>query len=152
MKVRKVQANNRRRAFEVSTSRREFEFPYVKCDPRPGRVVRVYPDAEIGREGFTYELASGIEGTVLMDQVLEYNRDPQYLREQALYRLTLAARDQVQSSDLTKREITRRLGTSASQLARLLDQTNYQKSVDQLLRLLEVLGCEVEFQVREPVP
>ena len=45
-------------------------------------------------------------------------------------------------------EIVRRLGTSATQLYRLLDQTNYRKSVDQLLRLLNILECDVDLVVR----
>jgi hypothetical protein len=47
-----------------------------------------------------------------------------------------------------RREIIRRLGTSPAQLYRLLDQTNYRKSVDQLLRLLQVLDCDVDLVVR----
>ena len=42
----------------------------------------------------------------------------------------------------------RRLGTSPAQLYRLLDQTNYAKSVDQMLALLSVLDCEVELVVK----
>lgn len=42
----------------------------------------------------------------------------------------------------------RRLGTSAAQLYRLLDQTNYRKSVDQMLALLQVLNCDVDLVVR----
>ena len=45
------------------------------------------------------------------------------------------------------REIVRRLGTSAAQFYRLLDQTNYRKSVDQVLNLLHVLDCDVELVV-----
>ncbi len=39
-------------------------------------------------------------------------------------------------------------GTSATQFYRLLDQTNYRKSVDQLLSLLQILDCEVRLVVR----
>lgn len=39
--------------------------------------------------------------------------------------------------------------TSATQFYRLLDQTNYSKSIGQLLSLLEILNCEVEFVVRD---
>ena len=55
----------------------------------------------------------------------------------------------VEASEFSNREIIRRLGTSASQYYRLLDQTNYTKSIGQLLALLEVLECEVEFIVRD---
>jgi Cro/C1-type HTH DNA-binding domain len=88
---------------------------------------------------------------VHVEQVLEYNQDPTYLRDlllYRLYRLTLEAKKRVAESPLSKREIVRRLGTSAAQLYRLLDQTNYRKSVDQVLALLQVLNCDVDLVVR----
>lgn len=39
--------------------------------------------------------------------------------------------------------------SSAPRLYRLVDQTNYRKSVDQMLALLQVLGCNVDLIVRE---
>ncbi|MBW8057718.1 MAG: helix-turn-helix domain-containing protein [candidate division NC10 bacterium] len=42
----------------------------------------------------------------------------------------------------------RRLGTSATQFYRLLDQTNYNKSLGQLLSLLHILDCDVDLVVR----
>jgi hypothetical protein len=42
----------------------------------------------------------------------------------------------------------RRVGTSPAQLYRLLDTTNQRKSVDQMLRLLQALDCEVDLVVR----
>jgi len=47
-----------------------------------------------------------------------------------------------------KCEIIRRLGTSATQFYRLMDQTNYRKSVDQLVSLLQILDCDVDLVVR----
>jgi hypothetical protein len=40
--------------------------------------------------------------------------------------------------------MVRRLGTSGAQLYRRLDQTNYRKSVDQVVPLLQVLDCDVD--------
>jgi hypothetical protein len=105
-------------------------------------------DKEIGSEGFTYQLASGKTGTIHLEQVQEYNNDPHYLRDQLLYKLTLEAQRRTAESALSKREIIRRLGTSATQFYRLLDQTNYSKSVDQLVSLLQALDCEVDLLVR----
>jgi hypothetical protein len=59
----------------------------------------------------------------------------------------MEARNAVEVSDLSKREITRALGTSASQLYRLLDPANHAKSVGQMLALLHLLGREVEVVV-----
>jgi hypothetical protein len=152
MKIRSVNFNNKRKTFEVNTASKQYVFPYSRSDPAPGPdnpVTRVFVDKEIGAEGFSYELASGKTGTVHIEQVLEYNSDPSFLRDQLLYKLTLEAQRRVAESPLSKREIIRRLGTSATQFYRLLDQTNYSKSVDQLLSLLQVLDCEVDLLVRK---
>jgi Cro/C1-type HTH DNA-binding domain len=151
LRIRAVGYNNRKKLFDVRVGPSMLAFPYSKAEPMPTPgdvVVRVFVDEELGREGFTYELASGRHGTVHVEQVLGYNQDPSYLRDQLLYRLTLEAQQRVAASPLSKREIVRRLGTSAAQLYRLLDQTNYSKSVDQLLALLQVLDCDVDLVVR----
>jgi hypothetical protein len=152
MKIVRVKANNRRKAFEVTMAGRHLAFPFGRLEVPPSAddpVTKVHVDGELGREGFTYVLASGREGTVHGEQVLEYNRDPDHLRDVLLYRLTLEAQKRIGSTRLAKREIIRRLGTSPAQLYRLLDQTNYRKSIDQLLRLLQVLDCDVDVVVRE---
>ena len=151
MKIRSVKINNRKKAFEVRTHSKVFIFPFVKADPPPTSidpVSDIIVDRELGREGFVYTLASGAEGTIHIEQVLEYNQDPGYLRELLLYNLTIEAQKRVKESALSKREIIRRLGTSATQFYRILDQTNYRKSVDQVLNLLHVLECEVDLVVR----
>ena len=151
MKIRSVRTNNKKRVFEIRTSSRKYSFPYVTATPTPtseDSIARVFVDKELGREAFTFELASGKTGTVHLEQVLEYNQDPNYLRDLLLYKLTLEAQKRVAQSRLAKREIVRRLGTSATQLYRLLDQTNYEKSVDQLVSLLQILDCEVDLVVR----
>ena len=151
MKIRSVRFNNKRKDFEVTTAGKMYAFPYAKSRPSPTSddpVTRVYKDKELGGEGFTYELQSGKIGTVHVEQVLEYNRDPNYLRDLMLYKLTLEAQRRIAASPLSKREIIRRLGTSATQLYRLLDQTNYKKSLDQLVSLLQLLECDVDLVVR----
>lgn len=151
MKIHSAQANNHRKAFEVVTARGTYPMPYAKVDPMPGPadpIVRVYVDDELGREGFTYVLRSGAEGSVHVDSVLEHNEDPAFMRDLLLYKLTLEAEKCMKASPLSKREITRRAGTSASQISRLLDVTNTSKSVDKLLVLLSAMDCEVEITVR----
>ena len=151
MKIRSVTHNNRKKAFEVKTSTITFQLPYSQVQPRPSvadTILRLFVDKELGREAFTYLLKSGKEGTVHIEQVLEYNKDPDHLRDQLLYNLTLEAQKRVGASPLSRREIIRRLGTSPAQLYRLLDQTNYRKSIDQVLSLLHVFDCDVELVVR----
>jgi hypothetical protein len=152
MKIRSVTANNRRKAFEVETQNEVLLFPYVRLRLKPtseNRVSEVYADPELGHEAFTYVLDSGEEDTIHLDEVLEYNEDPDYLRNLLLYKLTLEAQERVRASPLSKREIIRRLSTSASQFYRLLDSANSSKSVGQLLALLHVLDCDVDLVVRK---
>ena len=151
MKIRSVKANNRRKAFEVAAAGKRLAFPFARLEVKPTAadpIADVYVDRELGAEGFTYLLKSGLEGTVHIEDVLEYNQDPYHLRDLLLYRLTLEAQKRITDTPLAKREMIRRLGTSPTQLYRLLDQTNYRKSVDQMLRLLQVLDCDVQLVVR----
>ncbi len=151
MRIESVTTDEAQQAFLVRAGRQSYRFPYSKAEPSPepsDPVVDAYVDDEIAREGFTYRLASGAEGSVMLDQVLEYCQDPAYLRNMLLYKLTLEAQRQLAATDLSKREIIRRLGTSPAQFYRLIDQTNYTKSIDKVLSLLQVLGCEVELVVQ----
>lgn len=151
MKIRSVMWNNRKKAFQVKSSKGTMWLPYSKIEVRPSSndsVARVFVDKELGSEGFSYVLTSGKEGTVHSEQVLEYNRDPSFRRDALLYKLTIEAQKRIKKSPLSTREIIRRLRTSATQLYRLLDQTNYRKSVDQLLSLLHVLDCDVDLLVK----
>jgi hypothetical protein len=152
MKIRTVKPNNHKKAFEVTTSSKQYWLPYAKLEVQPSRqnpIKRVYIDKELGSEGFTYELASGEEGTVHLDSVLDYNRDPRYLQDLLLYKLTLAAQEQMKTTPLSKRELIRRLGTSPAQFYRLLDQTNYAKSINQMMSLLGLLDCDLDVVVTE---
>jgi hypothetical protein len=154
VKIRRVVANNRRKAFEVHAGSRKLTFPYSRLEAPPSvhdRLSDLFVDAELGREAFTYVLESGKEGTVHIDHVLEYNEDPDYLGDLMVYKLTVEARKRVEKSRLSKRELIRRLGTSATQFYRLLDVSNTRKSIGQLVALLHVLDCEVELRVRDSV-
>ena len=153
MKIRSVTLNNRKNEFlVVNRSGVTYSFPYAEADPVPGtddRIEEVFVDKELGNEAFTYILESGKEGSVHIDQVLEYNEDPNYLAELLTYKLTLEARDGVENSGLSRRQIAKRLKTSVPQLYRLLDPANTRKSMNQLVALLHILNRDVDFVVRK---
>ena len=153
MKIRKIEANNRKGEFRVVTySGDAYVFPYVKAEPQPDsadKVVDAYVDRELANEAFTYVLESGDQGSIHLDQVLEYNEDPTYLRNLLIYQLTVEARQRVEQSGLSRRELARRLKTSVPQLYRLLDTTNTRKSMNQLVSLLQILDCSIELVVTD---
>lgn len=65
------------------------------------------------------------------------------------YKLSLEAQKRLQDSDLSYRQIAKRLNTSVPQLYRLLDPSNTNKSMKQLVALLHVLGCDVDLIVKD---
>lgn len=152
MKVRRVAVNSRKARLELTTASGEMlPFPFSKLSPRPtqrNRIREAFVDPELGREGVSYVLESGAEGSVHIDHALEYNQDPRFLSEILMHRMTVEARKRIATAGLSRREIARRLATSVPQLYRLLDPANSAKSINQLISLLHVLGCAVDLKVR----
>jgi len=147
MKIRSLKMNNHKKAFELRTYKDRYEYPYAMLDTQPtdeDRIVNAYIDPDLGNEAITYELASGTEDTIHIDRILEYNRDPSYMRDLLLYRLTIEAKKLVESSPVGIRELGRRLGTSPTQIYRLLDEENTRKSLDRVFELLAVLQCRID--------
>ena len=102
----------------MRTYKGAYEYPYAKLDLRPTNanpLADFYVDDELGDEAFTYTLASGDEDTIHIDRVLEHNRDPAYMRDLLLYQLTIEAKKRVNESGMSVRNISRMLGTSATQ-------------------------------------
>ena len=153
MKIRSIKLNNRKKEFSIVTySGTEYSYPYSEVEPKStadDRIEEASVDKELGKEAFTYFLESGKEGTVHIEQVLEYNEDPKYLAELLTYKLSLEAQKCIEQSDLSRRQMARRLKTSVPQLYRLLDPSNTRKSMAQLVALLHILNCDVDLVVRK---
>jgi hypothetical protein len=148
-----VTSNNRKKEFNlIARSGVEYSFPYSQTTPQPStadRVAKVLVDKELGNEAFTYFLASGQEGSIHIEQVLEYNEEPKYLADLLVYKLSLEALQCIKSSKLSRRQVARQLDTSVPQLYRLLDPANTNKSMKQLVALLHILDCDVELVVKK---
>ena len=153
MKIRSVKSNSRKNEFSVVTfSGAEYSFPYSEVSPKPtssNSIERVFVDKELGKEGFTYILKSGQEGSIHIEQVLEYNEDPRYLANLLTYKLSLEAKKRIEESELSRRQMVKRLKTSVPQLYRLLDPSNTNKSMSQLVALLHILDCDVDLVVKK---
>ena len=125
-----------------------FQYPYSKCElvPKKGNyVIDAYPDKELGGNGLEYVLEDGKKDSILLDQVLDYNKDPAYIKKARLYNLTVEAIKVFEKKNISKSELCRRMGISRIQLNRLLDTTCYSKSTDKMLELLNALDYKVEF-------
>ena len=151
MKIKSVAVNNRKAQIElIVRSGKTIPIPFARLDPRPSRddrIAHAYVDKELASEAATYVLQSGAEGSVHIDQALEYNEDPTYLADLLVHKLTVEARRRVEGSGQSRRELARQLGTSVPQLYRLLDPANTRKGLGQLVALLHLLDCDVDVVV-----
>lgn len=152
MKINKITINNRKKSFELEAGKKKYDFPFSQLRLKPksnDKIKHVEIDEECANEAFTYLLESNKEDTVPMDAVLSYNKDPDYEHGIMLYRLSMKAQKLLAKSQGSKREIIRRMGTSPTQFYRLIDQTNYNKTIEQMLKLLRALDCTVEFTIKK---
>lgn len=155
MKIQSVSGDARKKSFAIRAGGSDYAFPYARLRVMPSSddpLEEVFPDPELGREAFTYRLRSGAEDSVHLDEVREFAQDPEYLQELLLHELTVEAQKGLEESGLGKRQVARLLGTSPTQLYRLLDPTNGAKSVGQMLALLHLVGRDVELVVRRRTP
>jgi predicted XRE-type DNA-binding protein len=151
MIITHVTPNHRKKAFEIEVGDTEYEFPFARLRLEPSAqdpVEDAFVDPELGNEAFTYRLRSGQEDTVHLDAVLDAVKDPDYLQDVFLHHLAVEAKEGLEASGLSKRQVARQLGTSPSQLYRILDPGNRRHSVGQLLALLDLVGKEVQVSVR----
>ena len=88
------------------------------------------------------------EGSVHVEHALEYNRDPGYVADVLVHRLTVEAAKRVAGgwSQPARARATPR--DVRPQIYRVLDPANTRKSFAQLVALLDVLDCEVRVSVR----
>jgi predicted XRE-type DNA-binding protein len=151
MKISAVRGDARKRCFIVSIKSKEYEFPYSYLEHKPSAknpLISVTPDKEVNCEALTYRLQNGSGDTILTEQILHYNRDPEIIRKQLLYDLSCQAQELIKNRNLSKRSVARLLGIQPAQLYRILDQSFYGKTIDQMVRLFASLGEKVEIHVK----
>lgn len=148
-KFRRVEFDNKKRLFRLGyTSGLKVECPYSALGIR-GKVVEAAPDKEVGRHSFYFILDDGKKDYVPFDQPLHIAQHPEYVRQQTLYEVTRQLSEFIAREKVPKRELARRLGTSMSQLLRLLDTTNDKKELSRLIELAAMLNYEFKWEFKK---
>jgi len=110
------------------------------------RFVSIDIDAELGGHGATYALADGTRGDLPADFVL-YVCDPTY-DWSPINQLKRVLRNKLDASELSVRVVADALGTSPSQVVRLLEENRGSKQLLQLLKLADLAGYRVAFTLK----
>ncbi len=147
-KFKKVELDNKKRVFHLEyTSGLKVECPYSALGIK-GKVMEAAPDAEVGQHSFYFILENGKKEFVPFDQPLHIVQNPEYIKQNTLYEVTKQINEFVERGKVSKRELARRLGTSLSQLSRLLDTTNYKKELSRLIELAAMLNYEFKWEFK----
>ena len=148
-KFKRVTFNNRKRTFHLEyTSGLKIDCPYAALSIK-GKITEAAPDPECGRHAFYFAVDNGERDYVPYDQPLHIANVPEYAKEQALYEMTKTINEFIRKEGISKRELARRLGTSTSQLARLLDITNYKKELSRLIEIAAMLNYEFKWEFKK---
>ncbi len=147
-KFRKVGYDNKKKVFHLEyTSGLKIECPYSALGIRR-KVIEAAPDTEVGQHSFYFVLNNGKKDFVPFDQPLHILQNPEYVKQQTLYEVTKQLNEFIKQGKVSKRELARRLGTSLSQLSRLLDTTNYKKELSRLIELAAMLNYEFKWEFK----
>lgn len=148
-KFKKVIFDNKKKVFHLEyTSGLKVECPYSALGIR-SLVIEAAPDIESGQHSFYFILNNGKKNYVPFDQPLHIMQHPEYVKQQTLFEVTKQLNKLIDRCGISKRELARRLGTSLSQLARLLDVTNYKKELSRLIELAALLNFEFKWEFRK---
>jgi len=146
-----VEIDNRRAELRIHEASKVWLFPYAKLRLKPepdNPIIEAFPDPELGNECFTYFLASGETDSIHLDNVKALNRDPESMVDLFLFDLTVEALESIEEGGMGIRQLARMMDTSPAQIYRLLETTNYSKSIGQMIRLLYLLGKDVRLEVK----
>jgi len=151
MKIVSAKFNNRRKTIEVASGKQTYSLPFTFLKTQPTKInpiINICIDKEVGGDAIAYNLKDGSGDTIHLDIFLEYNKDPKYISDLLLYNLTIEANKTLKQFKLSKRELARKLKTSPSQLYRLLDPTNYNKTLDHMIKLIIALNLDIEITTK----
>ena len=138
-KFKTVEFNNKKRVFILTyTSGLVVECPYSSLGIK-NKIVEAGPDKEVGNHSFFFVLENGEKDYVPYDQPLHISNNPDYMRQELMFDLTMKIKQIIETAGISKRELARSLKTSVTQINRLLDQTNYTKDLSRLIQIASLL-------------
>ncbi len=85
------------------------------------------------------------------DQPLYISNNPDYMRQELMFELTMNIQSIIEDVGISKRELARSLKTSVTQINRLLDQTNYNKDLSRLIQIASLLNYDFDWELKSSI-
>ena len=148
-KIKSAEFNNRRKTIVVTyTTGKPVEVHYAQLGIRQN-IESVWVDKETRGMSLGIKLENGQEDFMPYDQPLALAKDPEYLLQTQIERLTATIKQTIAEQKISKRYIAEQLKTSDNQVQRLLNPAILNKNLEQLYKIATLLGLELDWQVRK---
>ena len=152
---KEVKPNYRKRVLEITIregrTTRKYNLPFAVFEDKKigdkNRFASIAIDRELGDQAASFVLEDGTRGDFPADFVL-YHCDPTY-DWSPINQLKKTLKDKIGAAKLSVRVLADALNTSPSQVVRLLQKNKVSKQLLQLLRLAELAGYQVEFNLKK---
>ena len=146
-KIRGARFDNRKRTLAITyTSGKSVEVHYGQLGIRK-KVAQVWVDKETRGRSVGIRLLDGTEETMPYDQPLALVKDPEYLLRCQMERVVARIREVLARKRIAKRYVAAQLGTSDSQIQRLLNPDILHKNLEQLYRIATLAGLEFKWKI-----
>ena len=152
---KKIIPNYKKNILEVTLQEgrkhNRYEMPFsIFRDKKIGlknKFVSLDIDEALDGQAVTFILQDGAKGDFPADLVLYYC-DPTY-QWSPLNQIKQAIKDKLKQSKVSIRVLANLLKTSPSQVLRLLNSTELSKQFLQLSHIAEVVGCQIQWQLKK---
>lgn len=151
VKIRNGEFNNRKKVLTVHyVNDKTAEVHYAQLGIKKN-LEAVWVDKETKGHSLGLRFEDGTEDYMPYDQPLALSKDPEYLLQAHIERLTAVIKATIRERKISKRFLAERLGTSDNQIQRLLNPAILNKNLEQLYKVATIVGLEFEWHIKKAV-
>lgn len=132
----------------VYTSGKRVTLLYASLNLKK-KIQRVWVDRETKGKSVGMEFEDGLVDYLPYDQPLAIVKDPEYILQNHIERITAQIKDEIARQKIPRRFLARQLKTSENQIQKLLNPEILNKNLGQLYKMVSLLGLECEIQIRK---
>ncbi|MEK7396938.1 MAG: hypothetical protein AAB116_08385 [Candidatus Poribacteria bacterium] len=149
VKIRSGEFNNRKKVLTVYyMNGKAIEVHYSQLGIKKN-LGAVWVDKETRGHSLGLRFDDGKEDYMPYDQPLALTKDPEYLLQTHVERLTAVIKATIKERRISKRFLADQLGTSDNQIQRLLNPTILNKNLEQLYKVATIIGLEFEWHIKK---
>ena len=146
-KFKNVKFNNRKRQIEVTyTSGKKYTIHYSSLGIKKN-ILEALIDDETKGHSIIFKFNDGKHDYMPYDQPLAIMKDPEYLLSTHIEYITAMIKKTLKDKKISKKYLAEQLNTSENQIHRLLNPTILNKNLEQLYKIISLLGYEFKISI-----